>query len=76
MYIIINRTSNTKTVVTGNWPDLLLTGLVHSGSDIIVISTYSNTIKVPRRTELNGEVEYEWVDYELPVRLLRKSFFK
>lgn len=65
MYYIINRTTNITTKVSGGWPDL--DPLLNLGDDIIVISTYSNTIKVPfiESVEYNVNV-WEWKEYRLP----------
>ena len=47
MYLIINKTTNTSTKVFGAFPSSLLDRLLEEGNDLIVISTYSNTVKVP-----------------------------
>ena len=60
MYYIINRTSLEVSRVEGHFPDL--EPLLNEGNDIIVISTYSNTIKTPIRVVENGIVNWEWED--------------
>ena len=47
MYIVINKTKNTETKYKGNFPYNTLVDLLENGDDLIVVSTYSNTIKVP-----------------------------
>ena len=47
MYTVINKTDNTSTKYTGNFPYSKLVELLENDKDIIVVSTYSNTIKVP-----------------------------
>ena len=47
MYTIINKTDNTSTNYTGNFPYNELLDLLENDKDVIVISTYSNTIKIP-----------------------------
>ena len=62
MYIIVNRTTRQNTN-HADWPHHRLIELLEKGDDLIVISKYSNTIKVPYYTELNGIVEWRWDDY-------------
>jgi hypothetical protein len=74
MYIIINKTTNTHIEYKGSWPGDMLEALLDVGDDVIVISLYSNTIKVPKCV-LNGYQDYwEWVDYNLPVNHLVDRF--
>jgi hypothetical protein len=47
MYIVINRTKGTEIKYKGSFPYSLVVDLLENGDDLIVISTYSNTIKVP-----------------------------
>ena len=47
MYTVINKTDKTSTKYTGNFPYSKLVDLLENDKDIIVVSTYSNTIKVP-----------------------------
>jgi hypothetical protein len=63
MYIVINKTKNTTTEYSGVWPNL--DEVLNQGDKIIVISTYSNTIKVPYKEELNGNVEWAWESFSL-----------
>jgi hypothetical protein len=65
MYIIINKTKQSKIYQTGNWPMNLLEQMVDGGDKVIVISLYSNTIKVPYKEEYNGIVEWCWEDYPI-----------
>lgn len=67
MYIIINKTKKTQEYNEGDFMSIIgLTEKLNTGEDIIIISLYSNTIKVPISRTLNGEVEWEWNDYTLP----------
>lgn len=70
MYIIINRTKNTSFSYMGGWPSRTLEDLLKDGNDIIVISHYSNTIKLPvyvgNLYNIPGELEYDWKDYKIP----------
>lgn len=61
MYIIINKTKRTTIYHKGSWPSLEKE--LDRGDRIIVISLYSNTIKVPYKLEYNGIVEWEWDNY-------------
>ena len=69
MYLIINRTLNRVFKHEGNWPGEYLDKLIlddealGATAEVIVISLYSNTIKVPR---LNKAKEVEWVDFKIP----------
>jgi hypothetical protein len=63
MYIVINRTKRTETKYKGSFPYSLLVDLLENGDDLIVISTYSNTIKVPYYIEHNGVKEWEWESF-------------
>ena len=63
MYIVINKTKNTTTEYSGVWPNL--DEVLNQGDKIIVISTYSNTIKVPYKEELNGNVEWSWESFSM-----------
>ena len=47
MYIIINNTENTVKTIIGNYPAMLVKHLLKTNKDIIIISLYSNTIKIP-----------------------------
>ena len=71
MYIIINNTTNTKTSVEGNFPSTYLEDRLEQGDDLIVISHYSNTIKVPFINEEYGSYDtksgFEWGYKEYPL---------
>ena len=47
MYAIINNTQRKEFRITGGWPNDIIDYMLDNGDDLIVISTYSNTIKVP-----------------------------
>lgn len=69
MYIIVNNTLNTTTKVEGSFPLQFLNQLLEKGNDLIVISMYSNTIKVPYLSySLDGFNEYDWKEYPLPFK--------
>lgn len=71
MYIIINKTNNTSKTIEGNYPLVLVDTLLDLNQDIIIISLYSNTIKIPAGVEiLNGIKEYLWTEYPLPLDML------
>lgn len=74
MYYIINRTTNQTTTHYGNFPDV--DDLLNRGDDVIIISLYSNTIKVPYKeyddnwgwkdynaSFLSPDTDYPWDDY-------------
>jgi len=70
MYIIINKTKQSKLYQTGNWPMNLLEQMLDRGDRVIVISLYSNTIKVPYKEEYNGIVEWYWENYPMDENVL------
>jgi hypothetical protein len=65
MYIIHNKTKQTFSKYEGCWPSELLEKQLEKGDRVIVISLYSNTIKVPYKLEYNGVVEWEWENFPL-----------
>lgn len=65
MYIIHNKTKNSTYYHEGSWPAAILEKQLEKDDRIIVISLYSNTIKVPYKLEYNGIIEWEWEDFPL-----------
>lgn len=57
MYYILNQTQKNFITHKGDWPEEHLQDLLKKGDKIIVISTYSNTIKVPVKFSTLG-VDY------------------
>lgn len=73
MYIIINKTNNTSKTIEGNYPLVLVDTLLDLNQDIIIISLYSNTIKIPAGVEiLNDITEFLWKEYPLPIELINQ----
>jgi hypothetical protein len=73
MYIIINKTAKTQKTYEGSWPAMYLEAMISNGDDIIVVSLYSNTIKVPKGTTVsNGIEEIDWIEYPLPLTDIKK----
>jgi hypothetical protein len=68
MYIIINKTRQTCDRHTGNFPNL--DKLLNKGDKIIIISLYSNTIKVPYFIECNDIKEWDWEDFPIDANVL------
>lgn len=61
MYKIINKTKKSIVNVIGDWPNDDVEQMLNNGDKVIVISTYSNTIKVPYiDNEVNGYSENVW----------------
>jgi hypothetical protein len=60
MYIVINKTENSSYTVEGSFP--CLEHLLNRGDKLIVVSLYSNTVKVPYQIDDHGSVEWEWRD--------------
>lgn len=65
MYIIHDKTENTTAHYEGNWPVEYLEKMLNKEHRIIVVSLYSNTIKVPYKLEYNGIVQWEWENFPL-----------
>lgn len=66
MYVIINKTQNKTVYKEGNFPDMYEE--LERGDDIIIVSLYSNTIKIPYIDhEQNGYGEniWEWKEYRM-----------
>lgn len=72
MYLIINKTKNKKIKCVGNFPSNMLEEWLNEGDKIIVISTYSNTIKVPYFVYSNGETAWEYEDFPLDINVLNQ----
>lgn len=69
MYTIVNRTTRKNTNYV-YWPHDKLIELLEEGNDLIVISTFSNTIKVPyldlesnNYNETKSSHNWEFKDY-------------
>lgn len=67
MYLIINNTTRHSDLISGDWPADLIEKMLYNNEKFIVVSLYSNTIKVPTK----GETDWEWEDYNLPSDLLK-----
>lgn len=67
-YIIHNKTRNKTTRYEGSFPGRYLEEQLNLGDKLIVISLYSNTIKVPRKIREYNIVEWEWDDYPLIIK--------
>lgn len=65
MYIIHNKTRNTTVQYEGSWPSKMLEKQLDKGDRLIVISLYSNTIKVPYEVEQYNVREWEWESFSL-----------
>jgi hypothetical protein len=77
MYIIVNKTQNANISLKGGWPERYVTALLEQGDDFIVISLYSNTIKIPcGYEEYNSIKEYKWKEYDLPFADLANGYLE
>ena len=63
MYAIINNTQRKEFRITGGWPGDIIDYMLDNGDYLIVISTYSNTIKVPVCFGTKFQGEWEWKEY-------------
>jgi hypothetical protein len=70
MYLLINKTKKITVKHVGSFPSNSLEEWLNAGDQVIVVSTYSNTIKVPYSVYANGETEWEWEDYPFDINTL------
>lgn len=73
MYIVINNTVRKTFTFTGNWPESFIEHMLDIGNELIVISTYSNTIKIPGGFSEKFEGEREWNEYKYSPDMLQKE---
>jgi hypothetical protein len=72
MYLVINKTRNAIYSLEGNWNSTLIHDLLDTGNDIIVISLYSHTVKLP--TEKDEDGWWQWHEYDLPIEEIGQYF--
>lgn len=65
MYIIINKTKQTRYLHEGSFPSAVLDEMLDNGDRVIVISLYTNSFKVPFMEELNGIRSWSWESFPL-----------
>ena len=65
MYYIVNKTRNKIFTCKGSFPITILDRMLKEQENLIVISTYSNTVKVPYELEENGTIYWDWEDYPI-----------
>lgn len=66
MYTIINKTKGKNFISIGDWPMDIIYSMLNNGDDIIIISTYSNTIKIPVGIIDEYTGEWEFKEYKYP----------
>ena len=76
MYLIINSTTNKTTIVEGSFPAEELEQMLIKEEKVIVISLYSNTIKIPHSVTYYYEPSWEWEDYHFDPSLLNTLITK
>lgn len=70
MYLIINKTKNKTVTHEGSYPLMYIEELLDNEQDIIIISLYSNTVKIPCGFDtINGIKRYEWKEYNIHAEL-------
>lgn len=68
MYIIINETTGKNFCRKGNFPTVEMERMLNNGEDVIIVSLYSNTIKIPYIDHSQngyGENVWEWKEYKM-----------
>ena len=73
MYIIINRTKGKDFVFTNKFPEDVIEYMLDNGDYLIVISTYSNTIKIPGGLSTKFDGEREWEEYVYSPHMLAEQ---
>lgn len=73
MYTIINKTTGSKMNHVGSWPSETLEKMLNEGDRLIVISSYSNTIKVPYLVKENGIKSWEWEEYPFFKEIIKRK---
>jgi hypothetical protein len=66
MYILINKTKQKTEILDCGWPIKYVNALLDKGDEFIIISLYSNTIKVPTIGAVDAFGEQKWTEYKLP----------
>lgn len=77
MYIIIKNDRNQTITHKGDWPFEYLEDCLNRGENLVVISLYSNTLKVPKlKGEMYGEKVWDWDNFSLTgaFNVLAQSF--
>ena len=62
-YLVVDKTNNTSFKHKGDFPNL--EEILNRGDDIIVLSYYSNTIKIPFKVTLSGVIDWEWKEFKM-----------
>ena len=80
MYIIhINEKNSPFTRISqveGNFPYFMLIEHLEKGNNVLVISLYSNTIKVPYKVVENGDEYWEFEDFNVDTSISKyKPYF-
>ena len=69
MYLIINKTTKVSHRYTGNYPLTVIDKMVRNKEDVMVISTYSNCIKIPYIAEHGDCVSREYYSQALKLEI-------
>ena len=69
MYYIVNKTVGVTARVEDGWPSDIIDMLLKAKQSIIVISTYSNTIKT-FTGQLDHYGEWDCAEFELPSNMI------
>ena len=73
MYYIINKTKKQSYYHKGNFPLIALEEMLDEGDELIVISSYSNTIKTPYKDEYD---DWNFKDFEYDKEMIRHMINK
>lgn len=73
MYTIVNKTTGSRMNHSGSFPLEALEIMLNNGERVIVISSYSNTIKVPYMVEENGITLWEWEEFPYFSQIIKRK---
>ena len=71
-YILINKTRKTVRILEGAWSEGRIKLYLMAGEKLVVISTYSNTLKIP--TYCKEDDKITWEEFDIPAELLNHSY--
>lgn len=80
MYIIINKTQRAEYKSEGAYPYEYVKYMLEAGDDLIIISLYSMTIKIPfvdknyRNEEYKSGYQWSMKEYPLPEYLIKPEW--
>ena len=72
MYYIVNKTKSKTIKYEGSFPSDFAERMLNNQEDLIIISTYSNTVNVPFKTEYGLDDGWIWEEYPITDYLINQ----